>query len=107
MLEEDLLAGLVVEAPLVVSMLHERTVGRLLAEDPQGEDGLLATLRVFLQEGGSLNTAAAKSFVHRNTMNYRLNKIERVTGVSVRALHDQVLWVLALKEHDAEVGPSA
>ena len=45
-----------------------------------------ATLRVFLDEGGSLNAAAAKSYVHRNTMLYRLNKIEKVTGLSVRDL---------------------
>lgn len=100
-LEEDLLAGLVVDAPLVASMLHERTVGRLLAAESQDAQGLLATLRVFLDEGGSLNAAAAKSYVHRNTMLYRLNKIEKVTGLSVRDLGDQVLWVLALKEHDA------
>lgn len=104
LLEDDLLAGLVVEAPLLVSMLYDRSLGRLLAADDQGDDGLLATLRVFLAEGGSLNNAAAKSYVHRNTMNYRLNKIERLTGLSVRHLHDQVLWVLALKEHDARHG---
>lgn len=99
-LEEDLLAALVVDAPSIAGMLHERTVGRLLDAEGQDSSGLLGTLRVFLDEGGSLNAAAAKSFVHRNTMLYRLNKIEKVTGTSVRDLGDQVLWVLALKEHD-------
>jgi hypothetical protein len=99
-LEEDLVAGLVVDAPLVSSMLYEHTVGRLLAAEGADAGGLLSTLRVFLEEGGSLNAAAAKSFVHRNTMLYRLNKIERLTGLSVRELQDQVIWVLGLKEHD-------
>lgn len=99
-LEEDLVAGLVVDAPLVASMLHERTVGRLLAADAQDSGSLLATLRAFLEEDGSLNAAAAKTFVHRNTMIYRLNKIEKVTGLSVRRLKDQVVWTLALQEHD-------
>jgi len=100
-LEDDLVAGMVVDAPLVSSILYERTVGRLLAAD--GSDGpvLLGTLRAFLEADGSLNSAAAKSFVHRNTMLYRLNKIEKITGLSVRSLQDQVVWVLALKEHDA------
>ncbi|MCU1595666.1 MAG: hypothetical protein JWO12_3058 [Frankiales bacterium] len=99
-LDDDLLAGLVVEAPLVGSMIYERTVGRLL--DAAGPDGpaLLSTLRAFFEAEASLNIAAANSFVHRNTMLYRLNKIEKLTGLSVRELHDQVVWVLALKEFD-------
>jgi hypothetical protein len=100
-LEDDLVAGVVVDAPLVASMLYERTIGRLLAAEGQDGPALLSTLRAFLEADGSLNTAAAKSFVHRNTMLYRLNKIEKITGMSVRSLQDQVVWVLALKELDA------
>jgi hypothetical protein len=100
-LEDDLVAGLVVDAPLVASMVYERTIGRLLAADAQDGASLLGTLRAFLDADGSLNAAAAKSYVHRNTMLYRLNKIEKITGLSVRSLHDQVVWVLALKELDS------
>jgi sugar diacid utilization regulator len=100
-LEEDLVAGLVVDAPLVASMLYERTIGTLLAAEGQDGPALLGTLRAFLDAAGSLNTAAANSFVHRNTMLYRLNKIEKITGLSVRSLQDQVVWVLALKELDS------
>lgn len=100
-LDEDLVAGLVVDAPLVASMLYERTVGRLLAAEGQDGPALLSTLRAFLDADGSLNAAATKTYVHRNTMLYRLNKIEKITGLSVRSLQDQVVWVLALKEHDS------
>ena len=100
-LEDDLVAGLVVDAPLVAEMVYERTVGKLLAAEGQDGPALLSTLRAFLENDGSLNAAAAKSFVHRNTMLYRLNKIEKITGLSVRSLQDQVVWVLALKELDA------
>jgi hypothetical protein len=100
-LEDDLVAGLVVDAPLVAGMVYERTVGKLLAADGQDGPALLSTLRAFLEADGSLNAAAAKSYVHRNTMLYRLNKIEKITGLSVRSLQDQVVWVLALKELDA------
>jgi hypothetical protein len=99
-LEDDLVAALVVDAPLVAGMVYERTIGKLLAAEGDGP-ALLSTLRAFLEADGSLNAAAAKSFVHRNTMLYRLNKIEKITGLSVRALQDQVVWVLALKELDA------
>jgi hypothetical protein len=99
-LEDDLVAGIVVDAPLVSEMVYEHTIGRLLAAEGQDGPALLSTLRAFLEADGSLNTAATKSFVHRNTMLYRLNKIEKITGRSVRSLQDQVVWVLALKELD-------
>jgi hypothetical protein len=99
-LDDDLVGGLVVDAPLVARMVHERTVGTLLAGAGADGPALLSTLRAFLEADGSLNAAAEKSFVHRNTLLYRLQKIEKITGLSVRSLQDQVLWVLALKEHD-------
>jgi hypothetical protein len=100
-LEDDLVAGIVVDAPLVSGMVYERTIGRLLAAEGQDGTALLGTLRAFLEADASLNAAAAKTFVHRNTMLYRLNKIEKITGLSVRSLQDQVVWVLALKELDS------
>jgi hypothetical protein len=100
-LEDDLVAGVVVDAPLVAAMVFDRTIGKLLAAEGQDGPALLGTLRAFLEAGASLNTAATKSFVHRNTMLYRLNKIEKITGLSVRSLQDQVIWVLALKELDS------
>jgi DNA-binding PucR family transcriptional regulator len=100
-LDDDLVGGLVVDGSLVATMIYERTVGSLLAGAGPDGPALLGTVRAFLDADGSLNAAAEKSFVHRNTLLYRLQKIEKITGVSVRSLREQVLWVLALKEHDA------
>lgn len=99
--DDDLVAGLVVDAPVLAERVYERTIGRLLAAEGQDGPALLSTVRAFLEAEGSLHDAAAKSFVHRNTMLYRLNKVEKLTGLSVRTLSDQVIWVLALKELDA------
>lgn len=101
LLEDDLVAGLVVAAPLVASMLYERTVGRLL--DASGDEGpaLLSTVRAFLDTDCSLREAARTTFVHRNTMLYRLNKVDKLTETRVRSLEDQVIWVLGLRELDA------
>lgn len=107
LLQDDPVSGLVVDAPVAAAVLHECSIGRLLAADAPDGPALLATLRAFLAAEGSLSDAAKASFVHRNTMLYRLNKIEKLTGLSVRSLHDQVVWVLALKEHDRRERESA
>lgn len=42
------------------------------------EENLLNTLRVYLDCMGKHNLAAEKLFIHRNTLNYRLNKIKEI-----------------------------
>jgi hypothetical protein len=97
---ENLPAALVWDSPLVADLLWSRTVGILL--DKAGADGpaLLETVRAFLAAEASLNTAAAASYVHRNTMKYRLNKAEKLTGVSLVELSGQVQWSLGLLSED-------
>lgn len=102
-LDDDLVAATVVDSPLVADWVHTRTVGRLLAGAGAEGSVLLSTIRAFIDADGSLNAAAESSFVHRNTMLYRLNKIDKLTGLTCRSLKDQVLWVLGLKEHDTRV----
>lgn len=99
-LEDDLVAGLVVDSPLVAGMISDRTVGCLLAAEVSDGRELLATVRAFLEAEGSLQDAASKNFVHRNTMLYRLKKVEKLTGISVQSASGQVLWTLAIKELD-------
>ncbi len=41
---------------------------------------LLDTLRAYLFHGNSLQQTAALTFTHRNTVNYRMNKIREITG---------------------------
>ncbi len=95
-LEDDLVRALTFDSPLVADVVHERTVRTL--ERAAGEDApaLLATVRAFLAAGGSLNVAAVNGHLHRNTVLYRIKKVERLTGVPLRELAGQVLWVLGL-----------
>ena len=41
---------------------------------------LLSTLRVWFAERGATSSAAAKLHVHRNTVRYRLRRVEELTG---------------------------
>jgi purine catabolism regulator len=82
--------------------LHARELLRPLLEgrpDVRGEH--LATLRAVLDRGG-VNEAAAALGVHRNTVAYRLRRIEALTGwrlsdpelrlplaIAVRLVHDE------------------
>ena len=44
---------------------------------------MVPTLRVYLQEGYNLNSAAKELFIHRHTMSYRLEQIAELLKVDI------------------------
>ena len=52
----------------------------VLAQPEADREVLLETLRTWYAEKGSTSTAAARLYVHRNTVRYRLRRIEELTG---------------------------
>lgn len=56
----------------------------LLTADKNGQ--LVKTLSAYLQHFGDLQQCANSLFIHRNTLRYRLDKIQRVTGVNIDQL---------------------
>ncbi|AIQ38421.1 MULTISPECIES: CdaR family transcriptional regulator [unclassified Paenibacillus] len=63
----------------------ERT-GTIYAPLDQSGDktGLIETLQVFIAENGDHNRTVQKLNIHRNTLNYRLNRIHTLTGKNPR-----------------------
>jgi carbohydrate diacid regulator len=62
----------------------------------ESESELIHTLIAFFEENCSVNAAASKLFVHRNTLNYRLEKIRALTGLDPRRFDEAVLLRYAL-----------
>jgi len=92
---------LVVEAPesLTVSEIHPGA--EVLASAPRPD--LLATARVVLDLGGDVATAAEALRVHRTTLYYRLDRIQELTGVDLRAGAGRTdlqlaLWLAAYRQ---------
>lgn len=56
-------------------------------------------LEVFFQMNGSINRAAEKLYIHKNTLQYQLNKLFRITGHNPRNLADAALFYLAIQFH--------
>jgi DNA-binding PucR family transcriptional regulator len=59
--------------------LYERTLGKLFDEDRKRGGELLATLHAYCDTGGSLSQTAERLGVHRNTVLYRVRRIQSVT----------------------------
>ena len=76
------------------------TLGELLKEKSPQRETLLQTLRVFFACNCSQQAAAKELRTHQKTVAYRLDKIERVTGLNLADHEQRVLLYLALRMND-------
>jgi DNA-binding PucR family transcriptional regulator len=63
--------------------------------DRQNATELLLTLEKYLLNNRSISKAADELFIHRNTINYRLNKIEKITNISLNDMSDHLHLLLS------------
>ena len=84
------------EAQVVV----DRVLGSLLRYDADHGSDLTRTLDIFLTHDRSWQQAAAATGVHRQTVVYRMRRVEEITGRNLSATaHITELW-LALRARD-------
>ena len=69
----------------------------LLEDDERGRGQLLETLRAYLEQHGRASAAAAQLGVHRNTLRYRLDRIESLLGVDLEAANVRLILQLILR----------
>ncbi|MDO5734653.1 MAG: PucR family transcriptional regulator ligand-binding domain-containing protein [Eubacteriales bacterium] len=78
---ENLMVYQLLESGVPQSFLEDfyrRTVGRLEAYDRENESNLTEALQAYIAADGNISQAADRLFMHRNTMLYRVKKIEEV-----------------------------
>jgi len=74
-----------------------RVLGALLTYDEEKHSQLLISLRVFLEENRSWQRAAARLFVHKQTLVYRIERVEQLTGRQLQSTSDVAELWLALQ----------
>ncbi len=84
---------------------HRVALATLAAYDQRRSTSLVQTLEEYLRQRGSISATAEALFVHQNTLRQRLERIEELTGMDVRAgdwLALDIAIRLAALEQDAE-----
>ncbi len=76
---------------------ERETLGDLILYDQKSGSQLLPTLEAFFNANGNLSKTAEMLFVHRNTLMYRLNRIQELTGLSLDDPETRFDLQLALK----------
>lgn len=77
--------------------LGKRVLGPLLQLPENERSAILETVETFLDGGGSVADVAAKLYRHRNTVRYRLQAAERLSGLDFSRPADLATMLLAIE----------
>ncbi|MBX6689764.1 PucR family transcriptional regulator ligand-binding domain-containing protein [Pseudomonas sp. USTB-Z] len=84
--------------------MYRRVIGSLADYDAQNGSQLIQTLRVFLEQNRSWQKSSQMLNVHKQTLIYRIRRVEEITGRSLDDTEGVVaLWV-ALRAMEISVG---
>lgn len=69
--------------------------------DPSGiEQETLATINTFFDNNLNVSETSRQLFIHRNTLVYRMEKLEKATGLDIRTFEDAMTFRIALMVKD-------
>ena len=73
------------------SLLFNRSTSRLFSEE------ILSTVEMFFRKDLNLSDTARQLYIHRNTLVYRLDKVQRQTGLDLRKFDDAVTFKMLME----------
>ena len=85
---------------LILHSLPKETRERYIQRTVQSlktQPELLENLKVWFNENHSMKNTAEKLHIHKNTLTYRLQKVEDLTGLSISKFHDLFLIYLGVR----------
>ena len=92
---------LLLRSPGLAERLRQRALGPLDDYAARRRANLVETLQTFVSCDFDRRTAAARLQVHPNTLDYRLRRVEALTGLKLAKAPHMVLICLALMRSSA------
>jgi len=84
----------------VLREIYQDVLGRLADYDRTYKTDYMDTLKCYLENDASVQAVAKLTYVHRNTINYKLGKIKEITGCNITGVEDRLKIMLAFKIKD-------
>ena len=79
----------------VINEYYAETIQRLVEYDKLNQTNYCDVLQCYLEHSGSVKETAEAMFVHRNTINYKINKIEEMLNCDLSQLDTRLLYSIA------------
>jgi PucR family transcriptional regulator, purine catabolism regulatory protein len=100
----DETAVLLPRTPTEARALVSRILSPLMSHDTEHGTDYVHTLRVVLRLDRSWQRAAAELHIHKQTLGYRIRRIEQITGRGLTRTEHIAEWWIALRAHDLLAG---
>lgn len=84
----------------ILKEYYEKTIQPLIEYDQQNNSDLSNVLWTYLQNDGSVKDTADELFVHRNTINYKLNRAEEILHMDFSSLNTRLQLVIGFMLQD-------
>ncbi len=81
----------------ILKDMYNETIGRLIQYDNENNGDLTDYIKNYIQCDGNVQTVANNFFVHRNTVNNKLNKIKEITQINPLTLDGKIVFSAAIK----------
>lgn len=79
---------------------YNELVGKVVKYDEENGTNLVHFLRCYIENDGSPGRVAANEFIHRNTVNNMLKKVEKITGYNMLLLDSKVKCTIGMWIYD-------
>lgn len=84
----------------ILSEFVNETIGPIIEYDKMNNSEYLMVLSTYLKNSGRVNDTAEELFVHRNTINYKLNKIEELVGMNLSEFDEREMLSIGVKIYE-------
>jgi DNA-binding PucR family transcriptional regulator len=74
----------------------QQTIQPIIEYDRTNDASLMEVLSSYLKNDGSVKATSEQLFIHRNTVNYRLGKIEEITDMNLSSTSDRLQLTVGL-----------
>jgi hypothetical protein len=81
----------------VLKEYYDETIGPIIRYDGEKLTDLYQFIKSYILLDGNVQAVAEKHFVHRNTVNNQLKKIEKITGIDPFSVEGKARFSIALK----------
>ena len=81
----------------ILKDMYRETIGRLIKYDAENNTDLTDYIKNYILCDGNVQTVANNFYVHRNTVNNKLNKIKEITQINPLTLDGKIVFSTAIK----------
>lgn len=89
-----------VEDHEIIDDYYNNTLKKLVEYDEKNHSDLTKVLRSYLENNGSVKETAEELYVHRNTVNYKINKINELLDIDLSRLETRMQFIVAFMVKD-------